>query len=628
MIYSQDWFSNRNELGKYKFDTSNAIYNFSNQTVSSILYGARLKELYKDPRIIEIECEAINHLINTQNPVTVTIQNKDKSCYTDGKSIVISGEPLINLKERGLDIILGLTCHESSHIRFTDFFLSKESAKKSPCIKWIWNLIEDEVIEEMLQIEKPGLGNLLGPVKDYMFTVKDRPTFKDDIEIILFILFSIIRYPKNLDYINKTDLNRFENLFNDIYSIMKINNIFNIRIKEKCTEENYKAALEIYELIKHYIHENQDDLDLPNGSEDSASDENKSLEEVESDLNSKFDSDGEPNEEAFGNMNGTLLADSTAENNDKDFVRDQIKNLSKYPIKITDYDPTYQETDFDGARGFSPTSGLKMINYSARAFAAGKYATLKESCKSFIDTIKKIDIKSKEKSQSLSKEEFQRNGSLDPRLLASAYQNEKNVYQRFGIKHTREKKQKFTLLLTLDESGSMGSKQTRETVSKIALSFAEAFSNNPNIDLYVYGHSDYVVKYIDPSTKNFNMLGNRYQGYGQNEVEAYNTILKDVTKKSKNNILLVNITDSQYLSNYSEIENELNKWRKYKNSHIIQSLIVINDYFTNKDSNINNKIYGINKWIYIKDINNISETNTQIKKFVRFIQQKYDTLKK
>lgn len=614
MIYNQDWFLNRNELGKYKFDTSKAIYNFSSSSVSQILYGPKLKDLYKDPRTLERECEAINHLINPKKFVKVTIHKEGQESYTDGKDIVISGKALQDLKEKGIDIILGLTCHESSHIRFTDFSFCKKCAKNSATLKWIWNLLEDEVIEELLQIEKPGLGNLLSPIKDYMFD-SDKPNFKDDIDLILYILFALIRYPKNLNYVGADKLVEFENLFNDIYNILKTNNVLNVYIKDTVSKETYNAACEILKLLNKYISENLQDQ--------------KSLEDIENELNSKFGEGGEISDlEGFGNIKKTILASSTAESENGIDVINKIKNLSKHPIEIDDYEPKTEcfEKDFD--RGSSPTLGLRIINRTPSPDSSIKYNRLKDSCKSFINTIKKINIRSKEKSQSLIKEEFQRNGSLDSRLLASAFQNEKNVYQRYGIKHIREKMQKFTLILTLDESGSMGSENTRNTVSKIAISFVEAFKDNPNIDLYVFGHSDYIVKYIDPSIKSFNMLAERYQGYGQNEVKAYHTILDEVTKKSKNNILLVNVTDSQYLANYSEIEQELNSWKRYKNLHIMQSLIVVNDYLTSGDIAINNKIYGQNKWINIKDINNIQETNCEIKKLIKHIQQIYSKLRK
>ena len=634
-VFTKDWFSNRNELGKYNFNKDNAIYNINNN-VSKILYGAKFNELYENPRILEKECEALNIIINKNKPAKVTIQNQSNTCYTDGQKIVISGAPLKEFKENGIDIIFGYLSHESSHIRFTDFYYCKESALKHKFVKWVWNLIEDEVIEEMLQIEKPGLGNLLGPVKDYTFKKDKTSNFNNELDEILYILFNKIRYPKNLEVLNNNIFDKHKDTFEKIYLILKSNNIFDIDINKQVTKDNYKAACEIFELLKDLIKNEEIEIsgtgntvpgkDCQGNDGESLSGKNLSNEEIENILDGMFDENGEISIECFDDIDCQMFSDSIGENVSKDFVSNKIKELSKFEINVEDYDPEYNENEFeeDSNRGNIPTGNLRIKTKKMKKSNTIQYNNIAKECKPYIKLIKDLNIQNKVKNMTLNKEEMVKNGSLDPRLLASAIQNVKNVYQRFGVKYNKEKDKKFTIVLTLDESGSMCSKQTRNIVNKIAISFAEAFKNNNNIDLYIYGHNDYVVQYVNPKTKYFDILIHRFQGGGQNEVYAYNTIIQDVLKETNSNILLVNITDSQYLANYSEIEKVLKNFNK----NIFQSLIVINNKVTQKDIEFNNKLYGKDTWGIITNIDDIEKTSYEIKKVIKYINKLWNKWKK
>lgn len=686
-IYKIDWFANRNELGKYHFDKSGAIFDFSSKTVSETLWGKQLKHIIEDPRYLEKELEGINIVITKNQYAKVILHKKDKSCYTDKRTITISGLPIIDYGQKGVDIVVGCLAHESSHIRYTDFFLVKEAAKKSAAVKWIWNTIEDEVIEEMLQIEKPGFGNVLGPIKDYMFGAESKPIFNDEIDEILYILFALIRYPKNLELVDKSVLDKHEKIFISIYNILKKNNVLNIDIKQNATQENYQAALDIYNFLvnqlqknpsmmmsgwsgegdgensgegsedekesKENSEENSDEGDGENSGEGSnerdsenskegSGDGSEEKSEKESDKNSgsgkpnqiskteakefidnKFDGEGNPESEAFDGLEGTMIGSSTGESTHPAKILEKMEEQSKYPIEPGDLQLS-EEQEFDCICGISPTRFLKKIDYDIRRSDVLIYSKLRNQVTRYIKYVKDISIKESAIIHKLTKEEYRRNGSLDPRLLASAIQNVKNVYQRHGVKTIREQNKKFAVVLTLDESGSMGGKDTRETVSLIATIFAEAFKGDKNIELFVYGHSDYVVKYITPKSKDFYCLSNRYQGMGQNEVYAYNTIIKDVIRETDANILLVNITDAQYLANYSEIENELKKWDK----KIYQSLIVINNNFTNSDSALNDRIYGKDKWARIPNFKNEETVKKELKKLVKAINELFAKHKK
>ena len=636
-IFEFDWFSNRDKLGKYKFDKSNAIYDFSENSVSKILWGKALNDLVKHPRNIEYEFEGINSLINRNKFCKVTLNDSEENeFYTDGEQIVLSSAPILSLGNKGLDILLGALVHESSHIRFTNFNLPKnKKMANNKAIHWIWNILEDEVIEEMLQIEKPGLGNVLGPIKDYMFS-SDELSSEDDLDQILYTLFAIIRYPINLKNVPKDWLNDHSELFENIYKILQKNNVLNISIKDNCSKETYQSAIEIYKLIAQ-----EKNIKLPkfknqkqckgkcNGNgKGEGSNKNESPEESKESnksnqsLDDKFDENGNPSESITSDMKSTTIGGSTMESQSEKEINNIKNKINKSnPIshqKINKENPDIkdkEEESEDTTRGVAPCKFLNRITWNKSD--EQKYNKLKNNIKQYIKLIQNIQINRENKRLIITKSDYLKNGQLTGRTLAQAYQGDKNVYTKFESKIGKEKINKFALVLALDESGSMCAPSTTDLVSSIAIAFAEAFRNNPEIEIFIYGHSESLVNYIDPKTKSYYSLGNRHKGGGQNEVYAYNTIIQDVLSKTNSDMLLVNITDAQYLANYADIENELRNWQK----KIYQSLVVVDNNLNNSDIAINDKIYGKNNWAHIPNLKNPEKANIEFKKLIKYINR-------
>lgn len=100
-----------------------------------------------------------------------------KESFTDGKSIYVSTQILDETKksvEQRVAILLGLGAHEGCHLKYTDMKYMSEWAKALPpaeknAIFGIFNVLEDERIEQELGADLPGLVRYLVPLKRYYF---------------------------------------------------------------------------------------------------------------------------------------------------------------------------------------------------------------------------------------------------------------------------------------------------------------------------------------------------------------------------------------------------------------------------------------------------------------------------
>ena len=137
--------------------------------------------------------------------VKVKISTKSDS-FTDGKKVFVSTK-VFDDKELSvgakLDVFLGLTIHEGCHCLYTDF-PKVASMSLNNVERTLFNIIEDERIEEILGDEKPGLANFLEKSKYYFFDqyyldyVVDKEDAMTPFQRIMNCFLHIIRYPKYL----------------------------------------------------------------------------------------------------------------------------------------------------------------------------------------------------------------------------------------------------------------------------------------------------------------------------------------------------------------------------------------------------------------------------------------------
>ena len=203
---------------------------------------------------------------------------------------------------------------------------------------------------------------------------------------------------------------------------------------------------------------------------------------------------------------------------------------------------------------------------------------------------------------------FLRNGNLDSRLLASAIQGVPTVYQQRICKNVKKNEPKFAIVLTLDESGSINELQRRIFVT-YCTAFMKAFEKDANIEVYVYGHADYLRCYYSKKKKDLDLLYSNYSECGQCESVSYREIINDVKSQTNLPIVMVNFTDSGYCDSSLNISQLVNE---FKNKVSFNTLIFSDNYYVEKIKKINNDIYG--EGHYLINTTNLNRRTSNINK--------------
>lgn len=211
------------------------------------------------------------NMITAMNPgmkVNVCLSGSPDS-YTDGRSVCLSTDMFDDRtvsSEQKLDIFLGHAIHEGSHLLYTDFNLMREALRKdpNPIFKNIFNIVEDEMIENTLGEEKRGLALFIMKVKDYLWGRHVRqngpnPLSNDNIlaEIINCTL-GRIRYPSLLTEDLIVRHGRF---------LLKLTDI--LTPFPKNTAESLEASRRITELIEKEYQDQKQKQQQQNGNGES-----------------------------------------------------------------------------------------------------------------------------------------------------------------------------------------------------------------------------------------------------------------------------------------------------------------------------------------------------------------------
>ena len=151
------WFSNRPTYTTNKFGISPS---------SKFIYKEMEIETYKTSP--ELMSQALLYVSNqvTENSAQLVVKKNSDDSYTDGKHIVVGMNPMNEYSNAydGMDIEMGLACHEACHCAFTDFKNYDLEKVKYPIAHWLHHVSEDDCIEEMLAARKTHWQHSLIPV--------------------------------------------------------------------------------------------------------------------------------------------------------------------------------------------------------------------------------------------------------------------------------------------------------------------------------------------------------------------------------------------------------------------------------------------------------------------------------
>ena len=613
IIKHTKWFSNR---------PTYTINKFGINPSSKFIYKEMEIEAYKTSAALM--SQALLYVSNqvTENSAQLVVKENSDSSYTDGKHIVVGMNPMKEHKDAydGMDIEMGLACHEACHCAFTDFKNYDLKMVKYPIAHWLHNVYEDECIEEMLGVRKPQWMYFLNNVLSHYFSedkfinsMKKLVLSNSKIDIVQFMVLYMVRNSELSNRFPKEWIDEFGPMLDEIYEkvIVKIEDPN--QFKYSPTKNTVVACLDTIEIIKKYV--KLDDL-------------NSKLSKPNLGMIGNSSTEGNPNQDKNCGQNG-LFSPNTSEGRTKSKnVISQKFNKAKESVN--------QENDTLGKCDNKPNELFKGATKEIGAVKpnssdAVAYKKMVSKLTEEIKIAKKIIIPNNKKIE-LEDDKFHRNGQLISSHLIQAIQGVNCVYHRKVMKKSESPDPKYAFVISIDESGSMdlprnSEYSARNIASKLACIFYEAMKNYEGIDLYIYGHGENIVKYITPKDRNPYKLGNRLCQMSQNDAKSYDTILKDVKLQTNKKIFFLNITDSLYLSSKTSLIRVIDNW---KAQNVLFGLLCINssDYkYQNKEKEykaINNQLYGDN-WVGVSDTK--SGMKEALIKFSNIVRKNYDKLK-
>lgn len=448
-------------------------------------------------------------------PFKVNVKLSESCSCTEAKNVYVATE-YFDAKELSagekLDIFLGLTAHEGSHLLYTEFEQMGRAMDVHPLCANILNIIEDERIERLLGEEKPGLANYLKAVKEYYFgkytsrEERHRESGLSLLERIVNCILGLVRYPRLL---HEEEMLEFGELLLHVKEILTP--------YPDSTAKAEAAAEKIYALIKEEYKEQGKKKTSPEKEDkkgESSSSEKDACEEKKKSSEESTSSDEEKTESESKNPG------SEAESSDKESTASAPMDSSESAEPKPNLDRDYRmlsrpldkvaggpvQPDIKGCGSLSSSSKAEAIADERGSLAdicegtvevgeshdvlfrkapedGVRYRRSLEEVKQYIPAIRRI-VKGHCKEYKYTHQGM-RSGLLDTAKLAEAVQGVPTVYIRQGA----VKSDRACVCILVDESGSMIREGRMPAARNTAVLLNEALSGIPNIDLFMYGHS-------------------------------------------------------------------------------------------------------------------------------------------
>lgn len=504
-------------------------------------------------------------------PRNIRIQlnvDTETSC-TDGKTVIVSTKVYDDNKIDNnvkLDVFLGTTIHEFSHILYTDM---AEIRKNRPN-KFLFNLfntIEDERIEYNTTQNYPGYANFIGQAKYYYFDLLYKKAEKqDDLMDVLQNILYIVRYPARVD---TKVIYRHQVLFDKIKKVLCDfgNN----------SKEAYDKAEKIYKLLLDYFKfpppppeeqqegdEEQDQSDSSEGQSDSG--EGQEGSDGSSDpQNSKQSSQKQDSKDNEGSDKNSKTQSSPKSGSDegsagkkkqepiKAYTQEEIKQaaeklaeqMRRLITSNTSLNSNEIKDEWDSKEIADECKQIKddvfivkQEDYERRYKA--DFDTVKQHINGLVNTFSKFFVEQEYRLTGM------RRGVLDTNKLAEAYQAVETVYSN-KFKRTTPG---LDVCVLIDESGSM-SRTNIASARKCAILLNEVFLRLKQCDFYVYGHTAdnrhmgevTINVYRDHWNRNRYALG-KVESYSNNKDSvAIEETYKMVRKQTSKPLLMFVISD-------------------------------------------------------------------------------------
>lgn len=511
----------------------------------------------------------IRDIMDIPRNIRIQLNVDTETSCTDGKTVIVSTKVYDDNKIDNnvkLDVFLGTTIHEFSHILYTDM---AEIRKNRPN-KFLFNLfntIEDERIEYNTTQNYPGYANFIGQAKYYYFGLLYKKAEKqDDLMDVLQNILYIVRYPARVD---TKVIYRHQVLFDKIKKVLCDfgNN----------SKEAYDKAEKIYKLLLDYFKfpppppeeqqegdEEQDQSDSSEGQSDSG--EGQEGSDGSSDpQNSKQSSQKQDSKDNEGSDKNSKTQSSPKSGSDegsagkkkqepiKAYTQEEIKQaaeklaeqMRRLITSNTSLNSNEIKDEWDSKEIADECKQIKddvfivkQEDYERRYKA--DFDTVKQHINGLVNTFSKFFVEQEYRLTGM------RRGVLDTNKLAEAYQAVETVYSN-KFKRTTPG---LDVCVLIDESGSMNGTNIA-SARKCAILLNEVFLRLKQCDFYVYGHTAdnrhmgevTINVYRDHWNRNRYALG-KVESYSNNKDSvAIEETYKMVRKQTSKPLLMFVISD-------------------------------------------------------------------------------------
>lgn len=443
-------------------------------------------------------------------PSKVTVRLGGGGSCTEGRNVYVAtdyfDDDALATGEK-LDIFLGLTAHEGSHLLYTEFPMMKKAAGVHPLCAKLLNIIEDERIERNLGEDKPGLANYLKAVKRHYFGRYSGMTEGSEeaspLQKILNCILGLIRYPRLL---REEEMVEFGEL------LLKVEKILTPYPDSTASAE--RAAEKIFELIiKEYGRESGSAKE--DSGEGKASPEESGREKTSPDKREDSTDESDSGDSGEGTDSESDSGEDNAEDTGEDLpsersreesVKAMESDLEKIAEALEEVAGGPVQPDVEGCsalrgdqlaeavstdrellakicEGEVETGSSKDVIFTRQKEYRDGYMSALEEVKQYVPAVRKV-VKGRCVEYSLTHLGM-RSGVLDTGKLAEAVQGVPTVYKRQG----EVRSDRACVCMLVDESGSMYRHGRMLAARKTAVLLNEALSSIPNIELFIYGHT-------------------------------------------------------------------------------------------------------------------------------------------
>lgn len=547
--------------------------------------------------------------------------------------IVIDGT-LLKKNDDNLDIASGLAIHEKLHLIHSKPLVKWERNKQDELASYgekelmhsIANIVEDEYIERQLHKTCAGFVTYIEAVKKHYFEGKadEMSGTKDKFADIINTLLLLVRYPSLID-----DDRRKRHAPHIRYFAKALKKGIESR------EDTYMCIQALYDYLKKtatsMADKGEPDLDSAMAE---ASDRLSELKE-------RFaESDVELSKEDWDEIKKKLIKEEEAgaiKRHDHEHrdpigksmkaIRDLMKELTEYsPDELLDNkvmkdikdleDTEYEE--YDLGKEIALTNGQKKVTWNLAKETDGIKAQYKEDrdlMKPAIGQLKKkIQLYGNTQRYTIRNQKI---GRIDKRLLHRIPAGRMDLF-KFDIEQTDKP---LDICLLVDESGSMGW-QTMAYARQGAIALKEALGDNPQLNLWVFGHSadegEYgstqMIEYSSPRMKMRPMamggMKARCENRDGNAIVAATMRVNEQTDQPHANKLMIVLSDGSPSADKYRGDTAIGHTRKCVKHIEGRGWSVIQLGFRGAYEHYMKKMFT--NWAYVNQMDELSSTVTKL----------------